>query len=214
MPGTALCIGLVYPHDHSGRPRLFCYPHSTDEDTKTTGPAPLSWEMEELGTDPATGSKALPQAPHPCPNLVICNSGPGMTSGASILAEQSGAERGRAGQGVPGSPGLCAHGKGGAACCQVRCWWLLIHVVQRALQEVQRSFLESPQAWPLSLLSMTRPHQPAALGLCSCWHPNSPLTLFSHAHKPFPTTPGGTMFPEQRKWTKGIECVNTRGRGS
>lgn len=59
MPGTALCIGLVYPHDHSGRPRLFFYPHSTDEDSKATGPTPLSWEMEMLGTDPATGSPPL-----------------------------------------------------------------------------------------------------------------------------------------------------------
>lgn len=69
-----------------------------------------------------------------------------MTSGASVLAEQSGAERGRAGQGVPGSPGLCAHGKGAAACCQLRSWGLLIHVIQRACQEAHRSFLESPRA--------------------------------------------------------------------
>lgn len=79
-----------------------------------------------------------------------------MTSGASELAEQSGAEGGGAGRCVPGSPGLRAQGKGGAACCQVR-RWQLISCHRKGPPGSAEVLPGVPQGWPLSLLGRTRP---------------------------------------------------------
>ena len=134
-----------------------------------------------------------------CPNLVMCTR-PWKEQWGRDLAEQIGAKRGRAGRGVPGSPGLCAQGKGG--CC--------------LLAAADAHHPEGPPGSAEVLLGSLRPcwaepgPQPGPLASQACT-PGPVLLLVSkvtfdpvlvHPAIPLPCPPAPGWHPERRKWTK------------